>query len=382
MDDSKTSRRPALGAHGKHALIWGLVFFLGGQLAFLATLRYWRQDLRDPEYGRRLAHLRTHLARRSPDQPLVLLLGSSRVAMGVRPDVMKQYRLSEGRQPVVMNYGITGGCPIIELITLRRLLDDGVRPDLLFVEFWPLHASQGFQQIFEAYLQTDIKRFQYRDFPILRRHVAGRDQVYRQWYVEQACPVFAHRFKIMNAWDSSWLPAALQTDWRYRYIDEWGWLWVEDFKDHDPSRFQRRLQQQEAMFRKMLEYPCISPSADACFQELLQLCREQKIKVALVIMPETSDFRSWYPSAVSHEVDRYLTGLRGDFDVRVIDARDWHPDEDFSDSNHLTPSGAETFTRRFEKQVLQPMLAGRFQAEQLTQSAARPAAPAAKEISP
>ncbi len=55
----------------------------------------------------------------------------------------------------------------------------------------------------------------------------------------------------------------------------------------------------------------------------------------------------------------YLAGLRDEYQSPVIDARDWCPDEEFGDLFHLFASGANTFSKRFGREVYQPLLQGK-----------------------
>ena len=65
------------------------------QAALSAWLECADPCLRDPEYGTRLARLRQR-AKEQPDRPLAVVLGSSRVAMGVRPAVVDEPRNPTG----------------------------------------------------------------------------------------------------------------------------------------------------------------------------------------------------------------------------------------------------------------------------------------------
>ena len=54
--------------------------------------------------------------------------------------------------PVVFNYGILGAGPVLELLTLRRLLADGVHPDCIIVEAWPyIIGIPGDRQVSDRY---------------------------------------------------------------------------------------------------------------------------------------------------------------------------------------------------------------------------------------
>jgi hypothetical protein len=92
---------------------------------------------------------------------------------------------------------------------------------------------------------------------------------------------------------------------------------------------------------------------------LLELCRAERIPVALVLMPEGSDFRSWYSAGASGQVNAFLEGLCQEFGVALIDAREWLPDEGFCDSHHPVPEGAERFSARLGAEAIVPLLRGR-----------------------
>ena len=91
-------------------------------------------------------------------------------------------------------------------------------------------------------------------------------------------------------------------------------------------------------------------------REFLDLCRRRKIGVTLVLMPESSAFRSWYSPQATARLDAFLADLRRDGGVAVVDARDWVADQGFFDGHHLLASGALTFTRRFGREVYRPFL--------------------------
>jgi hypothetical protein len=118
------------------ALGWGLAFFVLGQLTLLLAMECWWPELADPEYGIKLACLRARLAERPDCRPLIVALGSSRVPMGLRPEHLVVNRSSDSRGPLVFNFGIYQSGPTAQLLCLRRLLADGVRPDVMAMELY------------------------------------------------------------------------------------------------------------------------------------------------------------------------------------------------------------------------------------------------------
>src|SRR5205085_10445164 len=85
--------------------------FLAGlvalHLGLVAAMEGPRPDLRDPEYGHKLSRLRARLAENPAARPVVLLLGSSRVGVGVRPDRLDACRTASGG-PLVFNFALSG----------------------------------------------------------------------------------------------------------------------------------------------------------------------------------------------------------------------------------------------------------------------------------
>jgi hypothetical protein len=85
---------------------------------------------------------------------------------------------------------------------------------------------------------------------------------------------------------------------------------------------------------------------------LLALCNGQGIAAMLVLMPEGTQFQSWYAPAARAEIDSYLATVSREYAVPLVDARSWLPDTAFFDSHHLHPDGATAFTERFARQLV------------------------------
>ena len=85
--------------------------------------------------------------------------------------------------------------------------------------------------------------------------------------------------------------------------------------------------------------------------ELLDLCRSEKIPAALVIMPESSQFRSWYSDEAKTVLHGFLDELSQTYGVSVIDANCWIADDDFEDGHHTLYHGADVFTNRLQAEL-------------------------------
>src|SRR5437660_1976228 len=101
----------------------------------------------------------------------------------------------------------------------------------------------------------------------------------------------------------------------------------------------------------------ITSVADRALRELLTLCRHQGIAATLLLMPEGTEFQSWYAPSARIEINAYVTRLSREQDVPLIDARSWLPETAFFDSHHLHPDGAMAFTQCFAREWLKPATA-------------------------
>jgi hypothetical protein len=85
--------------------------------------------------------------------------------------------------------------------------------------------------------------------------------------------------------------------------------------------------------------------------DLLERCREERIPVLLVLMPESTAFRSWYKAEGLAEARRRLTALSQTYGAHVLDTTELLADEDFVDGHHVLASGAQAFTSRLNEEV-------------------------------
>jgi hypothetical protein len=314
---------------------------------------------RDPEYGLKLTALRERLAEKG-SQPAALFLGSSRVAMGIRPDALSPLRLADGHQPVVFNFALVGSGPLMELFCLKRLLANGVRPGWVIVECWPPFLWQEREHAEEA--RIDISRLGWSDLALLERYWRDPGRLWEDYTEARLVPWFSHRICLLSRFAPAWLPVGARQDGNWGTLDGWGWLPSKEMPDLDGSARRRGRELNRQFFSPILEHWEASVLSDRALRELVQLCRQQDIGVALLFMPETREFRSWYPPRVAAALDDYVARLGDRYGVAVIDARTWAREEEFNDTHHLNPRGAATFTARLGRQALRPFFEGRLRA--------------------
>jgi hypothetical protein len=347
-------RRRPVAARARTALLCGAAAFVLGQLALALAIEWRLPQLRDPHYAHKEERLLRRLAEAPAPPRTVLMIGSSRTVSALRGQEVERALAGPGGAPVVFNFGIPGAGPLTELLTLRRLLARGVKPDLLLVEVLP-PVLAGHVPLAEV-TRMDPARLWHADLPLVERYLPD-SKVRAGWWEALPLPCHSHRFAIVSETSPGLLPLHQRLDW-FRVIDDSGWGPPPN-PDHGAER--RRLGTENARREYtyyLTDFRLGGPNPPA-LRELLDLCRQQGIVAVLVLMPEGSDFRGWYPPPAWAQVEGFLAELRRDYGVAVVNARDWLPDEEFADSHHQFPEGASRFSERLAREVIAPRLAGR-----------------------
>jgi hypothetical protein len=339
---------------GKRVVLWTLVFFAAGQVAVWTWLDRCRPELHDPLYGYRLLSLRDRLAQ-SPGAPLVLFLGSSRSKYGIRPAAMHV-------APVVYNFGINGLGSIRSLIYLRRLLADGIRPDWLFVETWPPQWSQkGFVE--EAPLWLGNDELHWGDVPLAWRYFRDTPEILKRGLHKNLVPVQGYRLYLTEAVAPCLLSHQQLKGMAVGRLDldppsPDGWFPLT-YGAQTPQEIECSLNRGRDELKPLLDPVRIDPRNAAALRELLGECRANGIKAVVYLLPEPGVTRGWYTPQSRTLVQSYLAGLSREYEVPVIDTREWLPDKDFTDCCHMWDSAAGPFSDRFAREVLGPLLEGK-----------------------
>jgi hypothetical protein len=333
------------------ALAYGAIAYLTLQVAGTALLETRCPGVYDPEYDARLTVLKARLAE-DPARPLVLVTGSSRLMFAFHPESLPPLPTASGSPLLTFNACHPGAGPVMQLMHVRRLLREGIRPNWLAVEVMPAYlAHEG-----RTFLAASVTA---RDLPLLVHY-------YSPWkmlgsYLYQRTAAGRWQAEVTRRLAPGCVPPDGCGPEAIGPLG--GWLGLRTSVTPEERRNQTALA--ESQYRHRLQAHRIAPAADRAVRDLLDLCRRERISVVLVRSPESGLFRDWYTPGASESVDRYLNGLAGEYGAAVIDAQRWLADEDFYDGHHALHRGAATFTHRFEHEVLRPLAAGR-----LTPSAA------------
>lgn len=332
-------RRRARAATG-----WALAAYLLVIGAAFATLDVVRPELRDGEYGRRLESLRARV-RENPGRELVVVIGSSRAAMDVCPRAWEEVRSPHNRDPLVFNMSRVGAGPILNLMALRRLYADGIRPAAVLLEYWPplLREDGAFREV----NRIEPEKLYDCDRELVRAYHPYPDHVEHRMLAVRLNPLSEQRTLWLREGAPSWLPRTKRIDAAVQPLDGWGWLPGMDRPALEWETRDSRLARCERIYRPQLANLRVDDEADRAIREAVALAREHGTRVGFVYLPESTEFRGWYTLESERLGQEYLARLRAELAVPLLDARTWLVDEMLADGFHATRAGAEEFSRRF-----------------------------------
>jgi len=335
------------------SLVSGAIAFAILSLALgVASERSFR--LRDPVYGDREARLRMLEASAMPGAFEVLMLGTSRTGYAFQGRRIEQRLATLGRPVIAFNFGIPASGPITHKLYLDRLLNDGHRPNLIVLEVLPssLADQDSTGPAEQVFLPGDRLRRAEVDQAI--GYGFPEDRVLGKWRQSIFHPWFGLRFQILGRLASGFLPWHLRQD-SGRVSDDHGWL--------DPlASTVTPEKQREALNNARMEYAhalaTMTPGGGAtkAFEDLLILAKSNGIVVKIIIMPESSEFRTMYRLEVAERVNAFLNEACSRQGVEWIDARLWLEDSAFYDGHHLLRPGSAAFSDRLAAEVIGPLV--------------------------
>lgn len=337
---------PSVRRCARRAVVGGVVVFAALQLGF-GLLAEGRPQVRDPLYGDKLTKLKRRL--REGDRTVVML-GSSRTGLAFRAANV------EGQLPgvVAFNFGVPAAGPVTQLVYFKRLLRDGVTPDLLLVEVLPSMLAANGNGLPQEAGMLSADRLTRRECDAVAVYGFPPDALRARWARTVALPAYWLRFQALARLLPSSLPWNVRCDWsRGADGDGFSRAWSQSVDGEKRAELTENARREYAP--TLADYVPGGPAV-AALEELLALCRERGVAVRLVLMPESSGFRAYFPAA---GYDRLLRRL-GEFDVPLVNAREWLDDAAFYDGHHAFVAGADVFTERLTREAIAPALtAGR-----------------------
>lgn len=342
--------RRALRRRARRTLGLAVALVLGAHALGWALLECF-PNVRDSRYAPRAELLERRIGR-GPDRPFALvMLGSSRTQWGFAPRAAEAALADElGRPAVAFNFGVQGTGPLAHDLYLRRLLATGPRPDAVYLEVNPLmlFAENGRPRDL-AGGALDPRALWWDDLDVLAGHGAGRPDVRAEWVAVRVKSLARYRFQFLWRVLPAWVPY-YHAPHHDLPRDEWGWNPLSAELGADVLGVRRETAARS--FGPCLAEGDVHPAAVAALRSIAALCREHRIALTLVIMPEGPSFRALYSPRAEANWRAAIDGLRAEFGVPVVDAREWVGEDGFGDGHHLLPSGALEFSRRLADEAV------------------------------
>jgi len=337
----------------KRSFIARLTWFLA--TLFFVLLYWWvmtnfvLRDFWDPQFALKHDFLRAKV-KENPDHPLWVVLGSSRVESDLRLIPVLD-RFQKKGTPMIYNFGLAGSDLFRQYVCLRRLIEDGPKPQRAGIEIvgpFLSYKQSGFTTsptlIVRARRDEIDEYCTFSFYPEVTRDV---------WERSRIDPIYKYGMKLPHqALSLRLIP--IPPLWRLEkhFYDKWGWVKVppapipkEEF-DEGFAKAKAYFMDDPATFE-------VSENNRRAMKLILDLCSKEKVDVFLFQMPEAKEYQALYSDHVNAVIKSYLDQVKSDYGVPMLDCRLWYPDkQDYTDGSHLNATGVEKFTPRFVDEVL------------------------------
>jgi hypothetical protein len=341
------TKRQNRGRRARNAVAVGLLVFVFIQLVSCWSIHAEWVAIRDPIYTEKLQLLQQHPefwasqanAERSDLRALtrILAIGSSRTQLCLDAESLSQDRCS------LFNFGCAGCGPVTDALYLRRLFDCGVTCDVALIELHPAMLANQNPPFENLWLHN--YRLRHEEIDTLRNY-GWQIELPTQFRPEGPLQTLhTFRFAALNGSVPSLLPCPFGL----------GLLNRTDSRGHVAGVPSNRVDRPKHLAQAYIEYHSafadyqIGGPAVVATRDMLQQLKQRGIRTRLILSPESSEFRSWYGPGKQELITEFARKLADDFQVSLIDAREWLSDEQFTDGHHATPSGAITFTERLRE---------------------------------
>src|SRR5262245_15505667 len=204
----------------RSAVLWGVGVFAAFQLGLSLAIAFWVPGLRDPLYHDKAKPLKARTVGVSPRPLTVLALGTSRMDVGIRSRLLEEEAAATlGRPLVVYNFGVSGAGPISRLVFLRRLLAEGVRPDVVLLEVMPVTLTTQVEG--NEFSRLPGARLSREELNVVRHFGGPFEEARQAWQTSWLLPWYQHRFVLLAKFHPNAVARSLRQD-LFQGIDQWG----------------------------------------------------------------------------------------------------------------------------------------------------------------
>jgi hypothetical protein len=319
-----------------------LIAYLAIQLAFIAWADNCRPGIYDPEYEGRLRILEQRRSER-PDQPVLLVLGSSRSVSAFRPELLPPIESDAGQELLAFNFAHTYAGPSYMYLTYRRLLEKGIVPRWIVLEIMPSLAKKQHKAVYTGSIVAS-------EFEWLVGHHETGDLVV-EYFKARALPWERLRSPIMHNYLSC-IDVSQRNFAVYADYDRLGGIKMSPEIKADPEVVAQQVRAPNASgAHSMLTFKP-DPRGERSLRALFDLCRQHGTQVAIILSSESPAFRERYTPEAYRQIGEHYRQVADEFGAPFVDAREWLDETDFSDGSHAVYSGQVKFTERIAEVLI------------------------------
>jgi hypothetical protein len=323
--------------------LWALGCYALAQLAFTLCYDRWPRSMYNM-WWQKWYRLQEVVAA-EPNRPLLVVLGSSRAAVGVQADLLHELPGPGGRPYLAYNFAVPATGSLGEVMSLNEMLGAGIRPRLVLAEVVsPLLNEMRKGYVSEEYWLSP-GRLSLSQLLLLQPYFGRPDHVWHGWLEARLAPWFVLRPYVQRWGEETLLDRA---DWSRWSWDTWG---HHALKEQPLAKRLHLGALAYEQYQKSLAAFELGRGPTQALRDMLGRCRREDVPVVLLVMPESPWFRHLYSPAAIQAMHRFLAELRDEYHADVIDARGWCPPTAFVDGHHMRAGAAHRFTLRLRREL-------------------------------
>lgn len=326
-------------------LIWSLLIYGFSAVVLTCIMTRWHPNGFEQNYWRKWRKFQ-RFAAEERERPLAVMLGSSRAAALFKAGLMDGRLAPNGQHWRAYNFGVPATGPMREWMHLRDMIDQGIKPRLIIVEYLPPLLNEAHTGLYteENWVMpewTTVHQY-FRFRPYLARPMRKASE----WVEARMAPWAVYRL-CLHSWLRLRMGWANQDNLVIDNYDRWGCRVHEAFTPQKRAVFIAAAHD----YIPSLQHFRLAKGLCRVWHDMLSYCQREGIAVVLFVPPESNEFRSWYPASCLTKVEGLLTELHQTYGVQVIDARKWLNDNEFVDGHHANAKGSLKFTVRMLREL-------------------------------
>lgn len=333
--------------HGrtKWVFFWFLFTFFTGQAVLSPVIDYLTPEYRFPWFYRLV-----EIASQLRDNDSIVCLGSSRFGTGLfAGEMTPMLRQATGdQQVVVMNASVPGGDFITSERMLNQLLDQGLKPRLILLEFCPDILNQ---QIGWMSMHT-MRTLNWHDLKEYRQEYTSWTEI-KRFLICKLFPLYQYRHSIRGRMGDRWLPV-LKGNREFQVPAEA----LSALTDHhwtvELSQPAWPLANQLREITPHFEKYQIGGKPVACLRRMVERCQKEQIPIVLIEPPVNQVHQKFYTLEVDRQFQQFAEMLCAEYHLPRYSYRQALPEEAFHDHHHSNRRGAQKWSELVTQEILIP----------------------------